>query len=218
MERNHSCRLSKKKLVETYLIAKEEVIQRGYAEEVDWQDQLCFSRITETDFLREAAWVILSSGMREAVVRKKFVGVTAAFRHWESAQDIVENNSECQNNALKVFAHPRKISAILSVAERVHEHGYPKIYDHIRDNGVDYLQQFDFIGPVTRYHLAKNIGLDVVKPDRHLVRVAEAASYADPHALCEAIANETGDKLSVIDIVIWRFATVEPLYLDFFRV
>ena len=41
----------------------------------------------------------------------------------------------------------------------------------MRTEGVNYLTTFDQIGPVTAFHLAKNLGLDVVKPDRPLVRM-----------------------------------------------
>jgi hypothetical protein len=75
--------------------------------------------------------------------------------------------------------------------------------------GIDYLQTFDFIGPVTAFHLAKNIGLDVVKPDRHLLRLAAAAGCNHPSELCGAIAEVTGDKVSVINLILWRYATLD---------
>lgn len=217
MNTNEGNSFSMIKLVGQYLTAKETVIKQGYTQEIDWQDQLCFSNVTESDFLRESAWVILSAGMRESVIRKKFKDITIAFSNWNSAKDIVENKYSYQNNALRVFANKPKIYAIVEVSKRIWKEGYQSIRDKIEKHGVRYLKKFDYIGPVTSYHLAKNIGLDVVKPDRHLVRVAQSASYPDPHSLCQAISNETGDKLSVVDLVIWRFATIYPLYVDFFK-
>jgi hypothetical protein len=82
------------------------------------------------------------------------------------------------------------------------------VREKVRAQGVDFLQTLDFVGPVTKYHLAKNIGLDGVKPDRHLVRLAKAARFQSPNDLCQAIANITGDKLSVIDLVLWRYLTL----------
>ena len=73
-----------------------------------------------------------------------------------------------------------------------------------------------FMGPATSYHLAKNLGLDVVKPDRHLLRITDVTGYQSPYEMCCDIAKVTSDKLSVIDLVIWRFATIQRQYLDHF--
>lgn len=55
-----------------YLTAKERIIEAGYAHEIDWQDNRSFKQINESEFLREAAWVVLSSGFRESIVRRVF--------------------------------------------------------------------------------------------------------------------------------------------------
>ena len=47
-------------LAVTYMAVKRQVLEAGFAFEVDWQDQADTSVVAETDFLREAAWVILS--------------------------------------------------------------------------------------------------------------------------------------------------------------
>jgi hypothetical protein len=90
------------------------------------------------------------------------------------------------------------------------------IREKIRNEGIDFLQTLDFVGPITKYHLAKNIGLDVVKPDRHLMRLAKAAKFPSPTDLCQSIADVTGDKISVIDLVLWRYSTlgVQQQYLQ----
>lgn len=208
-----SSRLGTNALVDAYLTAKEYVILNGFAAEIDWQENLRFGHIDEAGFLREAAWVVLSSGMRESVVRSKFALLSEAFRQWKSASEIIRHRATCEAAALVVFAHRPKIMAICEIAKRVGSSGFDKLRELIRLGGVDYLESFPFIGPVTRYHLAKNIGLDVVKPDRHLVRVAHASGFGSPADMCEVISAETGDRLSVVDLVIWRFATLEPAHL-----
>jgi len=71
---------------------------------------------------------------------------------------------------------------------------------------------FDYIGPVTCFHLAKNLGVDVVKHDRHLVRYASYMGFRDATELCEMISRITGDRVAVVDLVLWRFATLMPAY------
>lgn len=203
-------------LVDQYLTAKDAIIEKGFAAEVDWQATVCFESITESDFLREASWVILSAGMSEAVVRRRFPAVSAAFHNWRGAATITRRKTKCRNAALSAFAHTGKISAIIALATKVSSDGFDEIKRNISLHGVGYLREFAYIGPITCYHLAKNIGLDVVKPDRHLVRLAFATQFESPVDLCRMISEATGDRLSVVDLVLWRFATVQPDYVEWF--
>ena len=204
-------------LVEKYLSAKETVIRHGFAAEIDWQDSLCFEDITESDFLRESAWVIFCSGMREATIRGIFPSISDAFLDWRSAQMIVSNRFDCRQRALSAFAHERKVEAVLCVADTVTKMGFEAFREEIRWHNVSFLQQLPYIGPATSYHLAKNLGLDVAKPDRHLVRVSRALGFDSAQKLCQVIADFTGEKVSIVDIVIWRFATLERDYVTFFQ-
>ncbi len=43
------------RLAYAYLCAREFVLQRGYANEVEWQRNRSIDAVTESDFLREAA-------------------------------------------------------------------------------------------------------------------------------------------------------------------
>ena len=204
------------KIAEIYLKAKKAVVEKGFSAEIDWQSKIRFPNITEADFLREAAWVVLSSGMRESVICLKFPAISAAFYYWQSANHVVKNSETCRRHALPIFCHRQKINAIIKIAEQITAQGFKIFKNRIRNKGIDFIKTLPFMGPATSYHLAKNIGLDVVKPDRHLVRVAAATGYNSPRLLCEEIAKIVGDRLSVIDLVIWRFATLNSNYLEYF--
>lgn len=199
-----------------YMIAKQTVIEAGYAFEVDWQERLVFDQITEFDFLSEAAWVVLSSGMCESVIRKKFPRVSAAFFEWESAQKIAEYSAVCSKVALCHFNHSKKIGAIIQIAVHVFERGFDLVREGIKQEGVNYIAKLPYMGPATSQHLAKNIGLQVAKPDRHLNRISQKAGYCTPHKMCGDIAEIIGEKLSVVDLVLWRYATLRKDYLDLF--
>jgi hypothetical protein len=191
---------------------KEHVVSMGYSREIDWQDARSLSLLSEREFLAEGAWVILSSGMRECVIARRYPLVSQAFKDWVSAKLIATHRRECEGQALHAFNNQAKISAIGALCAKVHSSGFRRVIERIKTEGVTYLTTFDHIGPVTSFHLAKNIGLDVVKPDRHLVRMAAAADYPSPEELCLAIAEVTGEKLSVVDVVLWRYATLNPRY------
>ena len=200
--------LDARQLASFYMDAKERVIERGYAGEIDWQEDAKSAGFSESTFLSETAWVILSSGFRESILRRCFGEFSAAFFYWASARKIVTSSDSCREQSLEVFGNERKVDAILRIAQVVADEGIDTIRSAVNKQGPTFLQQFPFLGPVTSIHLAKNLGVPLVKPDRHLVRFAEATGYNSPNEMCQTIADVVGESLSVIDIVIWRFATL----------
>ena len=200
------------RLVTLYLSAKEYVAYSGYDVEIEWQASVELGNVTETVFLQEAAWVVLSAGFRESVVRRCFRSLSRAFLDWESAEAIVTNRGDCEREALAVFGNRRKIDAITEIARRVAEEGIEHVKAEIQRKGVAYLQEFPFVGPVTSFHLAKNLGIDVVKPDRHLVRMATLSGHESPFAMCSRVASAVGDSVAVVDLVLWRYATLNGAY------
>lgn len=207
-----------RKLCESYLTARETLVRLGFAHEADWQESRRLSNLSERDFLQQGAWTILASGFREATIRRIFPQISRAFLNWTRARSIAQHRAGCEGRARRVFNHGPKIRAIGSLCERVADEGFCSIRRKIESDGVEFLRTFAFIGPTTSYHFAKNIGLDVVKPDRHLLRLCKAAGFSSPNEMCQVISATTGDRLAVIDIVLWRYATVTSDYIRRFAV
>lgn len=203
-------------LADAYLKAKIYVLNSGFDYEVQWQDNIRFDRINEAVFLKEAAWVILSSGMKESVVKAKFPGFSSAFYDFASANVIIKNRKNCLKNSVKHFNNIKKINAIIDIANEINKITFSEFKKRISLYGIDYLLQFPFLGPATSYHLAKNIGLDVAKPDRHLLRIAMVTGYRCPQYLCSEISKLIGERISVVDLIFWRFATLNKNYITHF--
>lgn len=200
-------------IANAYIYAKDVVARSGFADEIAWQAGIRLDAVSEQYFLREAAWVVLSAGMRESVVRKVFPAISQAFLNWCDAAGIVNARAKCVAAGRETFNHEKKINAIADIASHVYCNGFDWVMKSIRIQGIEYLQTLPFIGPITSFHLAKNLGMDVVKPDRHLIRVADATGYGTPEEMCRVIASAVGDAIPVVDLVIWRFATLEPRYM-----
>jgi len=182
----------------------------GLDQEVQFQRDANFEIFTETDLLRESAWVILCSGFRESTVRRLFDYISLCFCDWESAKAIVDADPACRLAAIKGFGNSRKVDAIANVAFTIVQLGFDSMKWAIHSNPIDGLQRFPFIGKVTSYHLAKNLGLDVAKPDRHLVRLASRIGFESAHELCESIARSVGESTRVVDLVLWRYLADAP--------
>lgn len=67
---------------------------------------------------------------------------------------------------------------------------------------VEWCGNLPWIGKITKYHAAKNLGADVVKPDRWLERIAEKYNTT-PYKLCKKISDKSGDRIGTVDLVLW---------------
>jgi hypothetical protein len=174
---------------EYYLQLKLSLVEEGYADEIDWQTNL--QPVNDPIVFRnEAIWVILNSGMKAQIARLIHT------RIWQAVVD--------GRDISEVFKHIGKVKAIKQILS-----DYNSMFDGYlkASHKIEYLQEIPFIGSITKYHLAKNLGHDCVKPDRHLVRIAKTYGM-NCEDMCEQLSKETSDKVSVVDIVLWRSANL----------
>ena len=175
--------------VDWYLDLKRQVIDAGYADEVDWANDIkeCADPYLFRD---EYCWTVLNSGMKEQVARLIWNRIKAARADGFSTSTA--------------FRHKQKVDAI----DAMFEDCAPRFREW-RDSQdrLAYLRTLPFIGPITVWHFAKNLGMDVAKPDRHLVRLAGSIDAVLP--FCQAIARTTGDRIAGVDTVIWRAANLK---------
>lgn len=167
-----------------------ELIMLGYQEEIEWQESLkpCDNSF---DFRDETIWVILNSGMKEQIARIIINRIRLAI---DEGRDIST-----------AFNHKGKVAAIKHVRENCGKlfEGYV-----MAGNKIEFLQTIPYIGKITCWHLAKSLGEDCVKPDRHLVRIASGYDLT-PDNLCEKLSKQTGFRKCTIDIILWRAANLK---------
>jgi hypothetical protein len=204
-------------VVDAYVAARNTVIEAGYWSELEWMSCIRFESITGADILREGAWVILSSGMKESVVRKKFAHIAAELREWQDPCWISNNRQRCKDACMAFFRHPSKIDAILDLADYLASNGPCEFKRQLSDCGLSFLTRFSYLGPATSCHLAKNLGFRLAKPDRHLMRLVALIGAQDAQSLCSIISKAIGEPESVIDLVLWRFAAMGNSYADLFK-
>ncbi|HEV8286869.1 MAG TPA: hypothetical protein VGQ09_21315 [Chitinophagaceae bacterium] len=200
-------------LLRYYYNAKQTVYNNGYFHEIYWHEKIDIKNISNQVFLSEYAWVVLSSGMKESIIKNKFSLLSQVFYNWSDTLLIHKKQRELKIKALKVFNHSAKISALFFMAEYLNYNCVSVEIKKIKELGFEYLERFPFLGPATSLHFAKNLGFIISKPDRHLLRISKKFGYNCPFSFCKEIAKETGEKESVIDIVLWRYATLNKNYL-----
>lgn len=172
---------------EFYWWLRGEVLRMGYGEEITWSQNV--QPVGDPlSFWCEYAWVVLNSGMKNTIARQI----------WERVRPrVMEGGS-----ASEVFGHKGKADAI----DKVWAEKETLLQEYLKaEEKVEWLETLPWIGPITKWHLAKNFGHDCAKPDRHLVRISGSEGTA---ALCSRLAEITGDRIATVDLVIWRAASL----------
>jgi hypothetical protein len=157
----------------------------GFRHIIDWSEQMADAADAD-DFAARAIYVICNSGMRATVARPVYERCLAALGR--------------ESSATAVFGHRGKATAIDQVwAER------ERLYAGYRAAIVklDFLAGLPWIGPVTKHHLAKNLGADTAKPDVHLTRLANR-DRTTVLSLCRRLARLSGYRVATVDTILWR--------------
>ena len=171
-----------------YLALRERLVRLGFGEEIEWQ-RTAGPPPSAEDFALEAIYVICASGMKQQTARLIYDRVVDVMSQGKAPGAVFGHALKCRaieavwRDRQEIFA---RYEAALTVEEQ-----------------LAVLRGLDHIGPITVWHLAKNFGMDVVKPDRHLMRLA-AAEESTPQELCERLARATGDRIATVDLVLWR--------------
>ena len=159
-----------------------------YSKEVEYVKRCTFETQTAGSFFIEYVFVVLSAGMKNQVVEK-----------------IMRRYFVNGETNIKAINHKGKRKAIIEA-----EWQYEKWWDQVLcfetlNERLEFLESLPFIGPITKYHLARNLGIDVAKPDRHMKRVAHKMGYIDVQSMCEMIAKARGERIGVVDVILWRY-------------
>lgn len=173
-----------------YRELKAAIIEAGYGHDIEWAENI--KPIEErgpNEFFDEYAWVVINSGMKNQV----------AHIIWDRVRKALGSRGRVSTSD---FGHIAKVAAINEAFSKRRERftAYCEAMDK-----TEFMRSLPFIGPITVFHLAKNFGHSFAKPDRHLVRIA---GNEGTHPMCARLAQESGDKVVVVDTVIWRAANL----------
>lgn len=164
------------------------VLGRQGEDDIKWSEN-CGPPETADEFAREAIFVICNSGMKNTVAQRIYYRVE---------QELADGG-----DAFEVFKHPGKARAINTIWRdrfKLYEVFMALDTDELR---LSFCASLPWIGDITKYHLAKNFGVDVAKPDVHLQRLADHAGET-VQGLCERLAAGTPYKARTVDVLLWR--------------
>ncbi len=178
--------------------AKKFIIGAGYEQEIDYVQNRYLKDVTVQDFIAEASFVILiSSGRKEQIVRKEYDAFMSCMYNNLSPDPYLLIHNRRQREAIRM---------IWQNGEKILQ----KIKDQPTDiDRIEYLYTLPQIGKIMKHHFARNIGIDTIKPDLWMDRIAEKYAYANPFVMCEAIQKERPEhRIGTIDVILWRYCNL----------
>lgn len=193
--------------VSAYLSVRDRLFELGYRGEWEWA-QTVKPPTSAEHFAGEAIWVICCSGFREQAARVTQGAVKKALRAGLSATTVFPASGK-----------GRAIDKVWFGRDQHFEEFQSRL---ALGRVIDWLPTLPYVGgPILRYHFAKNLGVDVAKPDRHLCRLAGVpengpveANFQAAMDLCRPIAAATGDRIATVDVVLWRACNLGILSVD----
>lgn len=154
-------------------------------DDIEWAME-CRAPVNPDFFASEAIFVICNSGMRNTVALAIFERCILALHAGRPVRDV--------------FGHQGKVAAIETIWR---DRDQLLAAYQAADDKLAFCESLPWIGSITKFHLAKNFGMPVAKPDVHLQRLADREGCT-PQLLCERLAAETGLGINAVDTVLWR--------------
>lgn len=200
---------------EVYFQSAFDFVEKFYLKELNNYISLDFNKVSPDHFFSEYVWVVHATGFSAKAVGKMMPKLSSAYGSYDVLCKKTE--TELYESVLPVCNNPSKAKSIWSMAKIMQAEISTNSWEKFRDNKLskpELLQKLPYIGKITCFHLARNIGiLDSVKPDLHLVRMAKHWNFTDCNQMCiylqEKHLEKSGKKLElgIIDLILWYSAS-----------
>ncbi|WP_144223451.1 hypothetical protein [Mesorhizobium amorphae] len=170
---------------------KEALGEQG-RKDIAWAEKLRAPKDAE-EFALKAIWVISHAGMMFAVGQQTYDRVQRAVRSGASASSVFRNRKK-------------------SSAMDAHWVRRAEFYRGFQDAAekVEYCSTLPYMGRITKFHLAKDCGVDVAKPDVHLQRLADRVGLS-VQEMCERFSLLSKYRVATVDVILWRACSVKVL-------
>lgn len=156
--------------------------------------------LTPHKFWSEYIWTVLASGFSPKVFTKNWGSIMNAVGPWDHTMPF----PMMWRRLKPIFGNERKAKAIDKCRALMRSLGW----DNFRQTycvSPDTFRQLPFIGSITCYHIARNCGIDAVKEDLHLVRLARHFEFDSGTSMCHYLSGLSGERVGVVDFVLWAY-------------
>jgi hypothetical protein len=194
--------------IKNYFSQAREFVQRFYPDEIEYFSSIKFDDITPEFYFREYVWVVHATGFSAHAVGSFINRLTEAYGNWK--QLAVCDESTMLKRVCAVVNNPKKILSVYKMAKLMLDRVNTSNWNEYKYNYLstpELLQKLPYIGKVTCFHLARNIGLlEYVKPDLHLVRLAKHWGFKNCDDMCKFVQPKDMP-LGIVDLIFWYAAS-----------
>lgn len=175
-----------------------------YSDVIDKIWSTKFDQLSPERFFEEYVWVVYTSGFSAKAVTRFFDKLLDVYGHFSDlSQKTID---EIMPKIGLICNNEQKAKSVVCMAGKL-QNGIEvfgwKTYRDGYLSSPELLMQLPYVGKITKYHLARNIGLlDVVKPDLHLVRAAKYWGYSDCIEMCKDVQPKDMP-LGIVDLILW---------------
>lgn len=166
-----------------------------------WWNQT-FDALGQCSFIESYCWVVYAAGFKNAVLEIHFEALSKAFQNFDLEAIVAMGQINVGELPIRnsVRAH-----AFVNGCRIIAGEGYENFKNRLSNQGMDMLEQLPGIGPITKHHLAKRIGLiDTAKPDVWLARCARACS-ATLDEFVDFLCAEFNLPMREVDYYLWKY-------------
>lgn len=158
---------------------------------------------SDRDLFAEYGWVVAACGLSARAIQGFWPRLGQAMLDWDHVA-VSEDPLAVRMAALTVLHNPRKVDAILSFAQELARSPgmMARLAAQPLKTVLAQLATLPFVGASNRFHLARNLGWDVVVRTGPVVRLAGYLGTT-AEALCSGIAAQTGERIRTVDLVLW---------------
>ena len=165
---------------------------------------------------------IHNAGMKAKVVTSKLPYIRKAFSDF----DIIKVSKYDDNDLKNLMNNPKIIRREIKLKSCIANSRKMKAYSEKYGSFGEYLDQkksdiaqlkrelmeFKYVKDAVSVDFLKDIGMDLIKPDRHVLRIffrlgliSSENSFNEAITVAEAFRRATNERLSVIDSVFWMY-------------
>lgn len=220
------------KKLEKYLIDNDFAYDKDHFSVI--KNKLAAQKTYSSDvFAYEAIYVVLASGFKQKTAKIKYKEITNYIRE--------KDNELKKEELLKIFNNQNKINAIIDIWKNKDCYCGEFYKKQTDEEKLKYLEMLPYIGKITKNHLARNLGINCVKYDVWIQKLAvvlygkindikrlntgkltpKIKAYCDK--MFSEIEKQTNEPIGYIDVVLWKSASwgllhpnlkEKKLYLD----
>ncbi|MCK4265906.1 MAG: DNA-3-methyladenine glycosylase I [Thermoplasmata archaeon] len=183
-------------------------VRENFPEDLEWSERIIHTDlkdVTKQWFYNEYVHCVYCAGFSVRIVRMKQDALREAYYDYDPVK-VAANPEEVRRKAMRkaCIRNKRKVDATIKAAGIINKLEWPEFLYQVKEN-INLLKILPYIADVLKFHLARNIGFNLIKPDVHIKRLAKYYGL-DPFEMCEMLSEKMGLPRHTVDSVLWRAA------------